>query len=92
MPPPRAYAAPPRENSLHAILAVVLAFSVGGVVLSTQFSNTQAFAGDNGDWSAAAVVVVCGIVAGLAATVALVATLVARRPLRALMGKLRTGV
>jgi hypothetical protein len=51
-----------------------------------------AFAGDNADWSAAGFVVVCGIVDGLAAAVALLATVVARRPLRALIQRLRTGV
>jgi hypothetical protein len=80
----------PRWLSL-AFLPMIV-FSVGGVVLSTHFSDTHAFAGDNGGWSTAAVVVVCGVVDGVAATLALLATAVARRPLRALMRSLRTGV
>jgi hypothetical protein len=71
-----------------AVLPMIV-FAVGGVVISTQFSNTH---GDGGDWSAAAVVVVCGIVDGLAATVALLATFVARRPLRVLMRRAQSGV
>ena len=80
----------PRWSSL--ALLPMIAFSVGGYVLSTQFSHTHPFAGDNGNWSAAAVVVVCGIVDGLAATVTLLATLVGRGPLRALVRRLQSGV
>jgi hypothetical protein len=61
----------------------LIAFSVGGYLLSTQFSNTHGYAG--GDWSVAAIVVVCGVVDGLVATVAVLATLLARPPLRAVI-------
>jgi hypothetical protein len=61
-------------------LAPLIAFVIGGYLLSTQFSNTQAYGG--GDWSVAAVVIVGGIANGLIATFVLLATLVARDGLR----------
>lgn len=61
----------------------LIAFPVGGFLVSTQFSNTHGYAG--GDWSVAAVVAVGGVVDGLIATVALLITLLARQPLRAIV-------
>jgi hypothetical protein len=67
----------------------LIAFPVGGYLLSTQFSNTHGYAG--GDWSVAAIVVAFGVVDGLIATVALLATLLARAPLRAAVRQIARG-
>jgi hypothetical protein len=67
----------------------LIAFPVGGYLLSTQFSNTHGYAG--GDWSVAAIVVASGVVDGLIATVALLATLLARAPLRAAVRRIARG-
>lgn len=64
-------------------LLPLIAFSLGGFLLSSQFSNTHGYAG--GDWSVAAVVAVGGIVDGVIATVALLVTVLARQPLRAIV-------
>ena len=61
----------------------LIVFIVGGVLLSTQVSNSHGFEG--GDWSDAAAAALAGVLVGGMASIAFLATFLARTPLRTLV-------
>ncbi len=61
----------------------LIVFIVGGVLLSTQVSNSHGFEG--GDWSDAAAAALAGVLTGGMASIAFLATFLARTPLRTLV-------